>query len=147
MTGKYRSTLLLGIALIGSIWWFFASGTLFRLGVLEPEKIRWEADYKAARERAKAEKKPVLVLFFEPESHDFQRLEQVTFSDPKVVRILNEKAICVMLIKQDAEALYAKYGGNGLPLLIWHEAEGPEVFRFIGFRPPRAFLDTVPDPG
>jgi thioredoxin-related protein len=146
MTGKYRSTLLLGIALVGSIWWFFDSGTLFRLGVLEPEKIHWEVDYRAAVERAKAEKKPVLVMFFEPESLDFQRLEQVTFSDRNVVDILNKEAVCVMLIKQDAEELYARYGGNGLPLLIWHEAEGPEVFRFVGFRPPRAFLDTMPDP-
>jgi len=136
---------LLGVVLIGVAYWFLHSGTLSRLGVIASEQIKWESNYEAAFERAEAENKPVLIVFFEPESRFYHRLEMYTFSNETVVRTLNKKAVCVRLLKQDNEELYQLYGGTKLPLVIWHEAKGPEVFRFIGYRPPEAFLNTMPE--
>ena len=109
------------------------------------EEITWVTDWDGAFERARGEKKVVVVDFYADWCVWCRRLDTTTYRDPEVVRYMSEEVIPV---KMDVEArpgkaLANKYGVDGLPTIVILSPEGEELGRIPGYLRADDFLATV----
>jgi thiol:disulfide interchange protein DsbD len=121
------------VAALGAVW----------LIAYEPPvpTITWQASLPAALERARAERRPVLVDFGAAWCVACEELLHKTFSDPSVRR----EATRFVSVKVDAteptpeiDALQARYQVRGLPTVLLIDSSGREVSRVTEFvAPPR----------
>lgn len=111
-------------------------------------QIAWSHDYEAAKVRALAEGKPMLVDFGASWCGACGELERHTFSDERVVRE-GQRFIPVkvdMSPDQDTAAkreLLASYNSRGLPLVVLHNGKGSEAARVTSFVPADEFLSIM----
>jgi thiol:disulfide interchange protein DsbD len=108
----------------------------------------WRKDLDNALTEARAQGKPALVDFTATWCNECKKLDQVTFSDPRV----QEEFKRFVLIKVDMtrstpenEALEKRYDIKGLPLIIFHDANGEliEDQRVLTFVEPDEFLKIL----
>lgn len=115
-----------------------------------PQKVlAWEHSEKEAAQRAKAEKRPLLVDFTADWCGACKELAKHTFADPKVM----EKAVDAKFIavKVDAtndedpqvDEVKGKYKVVGLPTVVIYDSSGVERKRFNEFVPPATFLAAL----
>lgn len=94
--------------------------------------------------KAKAEGKPIFIDFSTEWCGWCRRLERDTFAKPEV----GEAMKAFVNVAFDAEqgegvALAARYAARGFPTLLVVDAQGEEIDRIVGYRPPEAFLAEI----
>ena len=118
------------------------------------QQLNWETDAQVAITEAKAEKKSLLILFYNTKTkaiiggeaaNPSEWMDKNVFSDPKVVELLSNKFIIVRL---DAEteanaALVRSYGGSVFPFFIVFSADGDACKTFSGTSKVEAFLKKL----
>jgi hypothetical protein len=67
-------------------------------------------------------------------------MERVTFRDHHLIQTLNEHAVVLRLEASRHPTLFAHYGGQGVPFLVWLRPDGSVLDRQIGFRTPSQVL-------
>ncbi len=118
-----------------------------------PPALRWNSWSNEAFARARAEHKFVLLDLEAVWCHWCHVMDDVTYRDPAVVRLLNERYVLVK-VDQDARPDIAnRYQDWGWPATIVFAADGSEIVKRQGYLPPRqmasmlqAILDD-PSPG
>jgi thiol:disulfide interchange protein DsbD len=110
-------------------------------------EISWLTDEKAAREKANAEGKPMLIDFGATWCTACKELEHQTFPDPSV-RTEAQKFVALHIDATDDEdkavnALKDKYKVVGLPTVIMLDKNGNEMVRFTEFVKPDKFYAAL----
>ncbi len=133
----------IGVALV--------SGAVF-LGIAaanqSDETLSWEkTDYQAARDKALAQQRPLLVDFTASWCLSCKELEKHTFSHPAV----SHEAGRFVAVRVDAtddedpkvERAFAEFGIKGLPTVILYDSQGHEASRFNDFVEAEPFLAAL----
>ncbi len=103
--------------------------------------LEWEASEVAARARAAAEHKPLLVDFGASWCGACKELDEKTFPDPRVVaegsRFVSLHVDATDDDDPEVARVRKKYGvTEGLPVVLLFGSDGSEAFRFTEFVPP-----------
>lgn len=132
-----------GIALVSVAGFGLVAGATKPTGSLAWEK----GGVHAAQERAKRERRPLLVDFTAAWCAACKELDKITFAAPEV----NAEASRFVAVKVDAThdddpavvATLERYGVKGLPTVLIFDSSGREARRFTDFVPPERFLSEI----
>jgi len=126
--------------------WLIARGTsffcVFLFYALFSFAIDWEHDLKAALDKAKSVKKPVMADFFATWCGPCKRLNDETFNDSKVESLTGE-FICVKIDVDENPDLVRQYGVRGYPTVIFFDENGRVVGQSIGYRDAAFFTPVM----
>ncbi len=119
----------------------------------EKPKIEWQAWSDKIFEKAAAEKKLVLLDLGARWCHWCHVMDEMTYSDPEVIKLLREKYIPVHVDQDARPDLANRYEDYGWPATIVFKWDGSELAKRQGYIPPKpmasmlqAFVDD-PTPG
>jgi tetratricopeptide (TPR) repeat protein len=112
--------------------------------VSDSDTLLWEASYPEALDRARRERKLLVVHFMSPERPLCKAMSDETLSSPEVMKISRAYFVSVRLDARDHDQLFDKLvGGNGL--LATSIVDGTEdvVAVLPGFADVRTYLDFL----
>lgn len=104
--------------------------------------IVWRRDLDAARREAKQTGKPILVEFFAIWCGACKRMDEQTFTDPKVLREMGQWIPVKMDMDQHPD-LAASYRINGVPTLVFLDPDGHLITTLVGFAGPDEVLGLM----
>lgn len=115
----------------------------------EQGNIEWTEDITAALTLAKQEGKPVMVDFTAAWCPPCHAMEDSTFSDPDVIR--KARAFIPVRIDVDEQREAAvqydgdarKYGGVGIPNILFMTGDGTKLKQIIGYHGPETFVSVM----
>src|SRR5262249_37056324 len=116
-------------------------------------EIRWEGWSDAAFDRARAEKRLVILDLVAVWCHWCHVMEETTYRDPEVIRQIREHFVALRVDQDSRPDLSNRYEDYGWPATIIFDANGRELVKFAGYIPPermRTLLAGVvadPTPG
>ncbi len=115
--------------------------------------LKWQAWSDAAFAEARAEHKFVLLDLEAVWCHWCHVMDDVTYRDPVVTRLLNERYVLVKVDQDARPDLSNRYGDWGWPATIVFAADGSEIVKRQGYIPPRPMASMLqaiiddPSPG
>lgn len=111
----------------------------------EPTKLAafQKLDYDKAIEKAKSDKKVVMIDFTATWCGWCTKLDNETFSQDKVSKMLKDKTIAIKVDTDKNPKLAKQYKVSGIPCIVFVDGDGKEVGRVVGFKPADKFLDEV----
>lgn len=93
----------------------------------------WLNDFNAARQKAAAEKKPIIIDFGTVNCFWCKKLDMTTFRDPAVAKRLAEQFVAVR-IDADKEAALARHlGVSSYPTLVFAAHDGRILGQHVGY--------------
>ncbi len=96
-----------------------------------------------AIEKAKSDKKIVMVDFYADWCGPCKQLDAKTFSEEKVKKFLTDKTIPIKVNIDDNKKLSGQYKITAIPCLVFINGEGKEVGRILGYRDVSKFLEEA----
>ena len=115
----------------------------------EPEAtaggVEWLLSMEEAVARAQKQDRPIMIDVYADWCGWCKRLDSDTYADDVVVA----KAVEFVSLKLDADAnrpVMSQYGIGGLPTILFIDADGKEIHRVVGYKPPAEFardMDTA----
>lgn len=130
-----------------------ATGILLPWPARGSETIDWQPWSEEVFERARAENRFVLLDLGAVWCHWCHVMEDVTYRDPEVIRLLRSRYIAVQVDQDSRPDLSNRYEDYGWPATIVFDASGNEVVKRQGYIPPgpmasmlQAIMDD-PTPG
>ncbi|WP_433984239.1 DUF255 domain-containing protein [Tunturiibacter empetritectus] len=118
-----------------------------------PVALHWQPWSDAAFAQARAEHKFVLLDLEAVWCHWCHVMDEVTYRDPAVVRLLNQKYVLVKVDQDSRPDISNRYQDYGWPATVVFAANGSEIVKRQGYLPPRlmssmlqAIIDD-PSPG
>lgn len=100
----------------------------------EPKELQWQTSYDQAIELAKAQNKPLMLVFYGVSN---KRLDSNVFSSPDVIK-LSQEFISIKLGSDEGE-LSRKYGIAEFPTVIFADSRGGEYDRISGYKSASSF--------
>lgn len=131
--------------------WVFIllAATIVSSGCSEEPRIAWGNDMEAALELAKELDKPVMVDFMATWCEPCRAMEDSTFSAPAVI----EKSMTFIPVRIDVDeqrevaVAYGgnarKYGGVGIPNVLFLDSDGGKLKHVVGFHDPEQFVSVI----
>jgi uncharacterized protein YyaL (SSP411 family) len=118
-----------------------------------PAALHWQPWSNAAFAQAKAQHKFVLLDLEAVWCHWCHVMDDITYRDPLVARLLNERYVLVKVDQDSRPDISNRYQDYGWPATIVFAADGSEIVKRQGYIPPRpmssmlqAIIDD-PSPG
>jgi thiol-disulfide isomerase/thioredoxin len=108
-------------------------------------QIRWERSFSAARQRAKAEAKPVMIDFWAEWCGWCKELDKTTYRDAHIVD-LAQRFVSVKVDTEGSRAeakIAAQYRVESLPTITFVSPEGRAIYRVNGFQDADTFSRTL----
>lgn len=115
--------------------------------------LRWQPWSDSAFRQARAEHKFVLLDLEAVWCHWCHVMDDVTYSDPVVVKLLNERYLLVKVDQDSRPDISNRYQDYGWPATIVFAADGSEIVKRQGYIPPRPMASMLqaiiddPSPG
>ena len=116
---------------------------------VEMASIGWVETIPGALEKASAQDKIVMIKFSATWCPSCQRLEDHTLNELAVIKKVNQFVPVRIDVDQQAEVANAyngnarKYGGVGIPNILFLDKDGKTLKHVIGYRPPEQFSAIV----
>ena len=118
-------------------------------GCSEEPRIAWGNDIDAALELAKELEKPVMVDFMATWCEPCRAMEDSTFSAPAVIE--KSRAFIPVRVDVDEQREVAvayggnarKYGGIGIPNILFLDAGGGRLKHIVGYHGPEQFVSVM----
>jgi predicted metalloprotease with PDZ domain/thioredoxin-related protein len=101
-------------------------------------RIEWRASFKEATEVARAQKKPMMLVFY---GISCKRLDERVFSAPDVVELAQE-FVCLKIGAGQGD-LTQKYGLQQFPTIVFVDPQGAEYDRLVGYRSWPSFVQIL----
>ena len=108
--------------------------------------IAWQPYSSAVFEKAKKEKKLVLIYGMSETCHWCQKMSSESFTDPSIVSIINSKYIPVSIDVGYQSDLADNYNIMGTPTIIIMDGNKRELTRIPGYVSPSEFKYTLQNP-
>ena len=115
--------------------------------------LHWEKWSDEVFARAKKEDRFVLLDLEAVWCHWCHVMEEKTYSNPEVIRLLNSKYICVRVDQDARPDLSNRYEDYGWPATVIFNSDGGEIVKRRGYVPPEQMISTLkavikdPSPG
>ncbi len=109
----------------------------------EAEESRWEPWSQEIFARASKEQKFVILDLEAVWCHWCHVMEETTYQNPKVQKLLDEKFISVRADQEAYPDLAARYEDWGWPATIVFAADGTEIIKRRGYIPPGAMVSLL----
>jgi len=134
----------------GSISVIVGSAMILGMIVFSPKPgVVWEKYRAGILEEARAAGQPVILDFYADWCIPCHELDQFTYTDPKVIKVLKNfrriKVDTTSVDTQEIEDVVRKFNVYGIPSIFFLDANGREVeeLRMTGYVPPREFEEAV----
>jgi thioredoxin:protein disulfide reductase len=114
-----------------------------------PDGIQWIYNLDEGLAKAKDEHKTLMVEFMASWCSSCKEMEKKTFSNSKVkAKVSSFVPVRVDIDQQRAvaekyNALAQKYGGIGIPNILFLSSNGTKIKHIVGSQPPKEFLATL----
>lgn len=95
--------------------------------------IDWMSDYQAGLERARIERKPVMIDFYTMWCYYCKVLDAKTYVDPSVIAA-SEKFVCLKINAERERQLAREFRITGYPIIVLLSRDGTETKRFYGYQ-------------
>ena len=108
--------------------------------------IRWEHKLEDALKKAKATGRPVMIDFWADWCGWCHRLDQTTYVDPEVVKIVASDFIAVKIDTESGQRsaeIASKYNVQSLPTISFISPSGRPIDKVTGFQGPGPFPQTL----
>ena len=132
---------------------FALSGSAVAAPPAPPQTLHWQPWSDAAFAQAKAQHKFVLLDLEAVWCHWCHVMDDVTYRDPVVIRLLNQRYVLVKVDQDSRPDIANRYQDYGWPATVVFAADGSEIVKRQGFLEPRlmssmlqAIIDD-PSPG
>lgn len=116
------------------------TGTLEQADTGAP--IAWVQSLDEALKQAKAEKKPVMIEFYQSWQQWCKVLDERTLANPEIVALSN-KFVCLRVDAEKSEALAQKYEVKSYPTVVYLNPAGELIHRVVGFVPAAPFKSEM----
>ncbi|MFO0974056.1 MAG: thioredoxin family protein [Phycisphaerae bacterium] len=100
-------------------------------------------EFDAALAAARKENKVVLIDFYTTWCRPCRLLDETTWKDARVVKLLSDKAIPLKVDAERVANLASKFSVSAYPTLVILRPDGTELDRFTGYLPPDDFIAAV----
>jgi thioredoxin 1 len=100
-------------------------------------------DYETALDKARREKKVVMIDFSAKWCGPCRKLDKETFAEEKVQQFLINKTVAIKIDIDDNRKLAGNYQVSSIPCVVFIDGRGGEIGRLVGFRPAAAFLEEA----
>lgn len=131
----------------------FAASVIAAAQAPEPQSLSWQPWSDTAFAQARAEHKFVLLDLEAVWCHWCHVMDQITYRDPSVTRLLNERYILVKVDQDSRPDISNRYQDYGWPATVVFAADGSEIVKRQGYIPPRPMASMLqaiiddPSPG
>jgi Thioredoxin-like len=107
--------------------------------------IKWRTDYTAARKESETKNLPLFIDFIRPNCPPCLKMEQYTFSDPRVIKTLNERYIPLRINGVEETQLASHLRITLFPTIVLASPEGRIVSDppLIGFQEPEVLHERL----
>jgi uncharacterized protein YyaL (SSP411 family) len=122
-------------------------------GFAEQPVLHWQPWSDSAFAQARQQHKFVLLDLEAVWCHWCHVMDDVTYRDPSVIRLLNEKYILVKVDQDSRPDISNRYQDYGWPATVAFAADGSEIVKRQGYMPPRQMASMLqaiiddPSPG
>jgi len=110
---------------------------------LSAQETIWHHDYNAARQKAAAEKKPIVMDFGTANCFWCKKLDVTTFRDPAVMKRLGEQFIAVKIDADKDAALAQHLGISSYPTLVFAAHDGRILGQNAGYVETAQFMQQL----
>src|SRR5262245_57412036 len=107
------------------------------------QEVQWRYDYNAARKEAEKRGLPMMLDFGTENCHFCVKLDETTFKDPAVVRVLNERFIPLKIDAGKEPALAQMLQVHLYPTLILAGPDGKILNTIEGYRDAGQFHESL----
>src|SRR3954470_24003429 len=121
----------------------FAIAALAASPSFAAEALKWNGWDDDLFARAAAEKRFVILDLEAVWCHWCHVMEETTYADPAVVRLVNENYIAVKVDQDARPDLSNRYEDYGWPATIVFDARGGEIIERSGYIPPAEFAAVL----
>ncbi len=143
-----------GMRRIALVMALFAAGPLLaQTPAKKPALVHWQAWSPAAFEQAKRENRFVLLDLEAVWCHWCHVMDETTYRDPQVVRLLESRYVLVKVDQDSRPDLSNRYEDYGWPATVVFAADGSEIVKRQGYITPAEMVSmlqaiiTDPSPG
>jgi len=115
----------------------------------KPDSIQWIYNLDEGMSKAKNEHKTLMVEFMASWCPSCKEMEKKTFSDSSIKAKVSAFVPVRIDIDQQREvaekynALAQKYGGIGIPNILFLAANGTKIKHIVGYQSPKEFMATL----
>ena len=107
------------------------------------ETIEWHPWSEAVFERAKKDNRFVILDLGAVWCHWCHVMEEITYSDPEVIKLIGSRYIAVRVDQDSRPDLSNRYEDYGWPATIVFTADGDEIVKRQGYIPPRPMASML----
>ncbi|HEX8465628.1 MAG TPA: thioredoxin family protein [Abditibacterium sp.] len=104
--------------------------------------ILWEGSFEAAMQRAKAEKKPLMIDFYTDWCGVCKELDAKVLPDPTVISEA-ENWVSIKINAEQRPDVAGAYGVTGYPTIVFAENSGKPLDTLVGFAPAPEFVQSM----